>query len=66
MMKRGPRSSRRVNGGETSGEKRGNGNAVYTDNKLESQKVEGLSEAHRLSAVLVIHKVVNCQLSKKR
>lgn len=52
--------------GETRREKRGNANAAYTDNKLGSGKVEDLSEAHRLSTPLVIHEVVNCQLSKKR
>ena len=45
-----------MNGGEASGVEHGNCNGAYTDNKLESQKVEGLSEAHRLSAVLVIQR----------
>lgn len=51
---------------ERSREERGNGNAAYTDNKLGSGKVEDLSEAHRLSAPLLIREAVNCQLSKKR
>lgn len=66
MMKRGAteRSAGEQRRGEQ-GRAAENGNAAWAD-KLESQKVEGLSEAHRLSAVLVIHEAVNCQLSKKR